>query len=95
MNKPTPGPWIAHHGWAFSGKPLENYPDWYEIVSPFDENLHRFSCYGHFGRANAHLIAAAPDLLAALKLAQDACGQSEFPSNIVNAAIAKAEGESS
>jgi hypothetical protein len=45
--------------------------------------------------ANAHLFAAAPDMLAALKAADDACSQivapEDWPRKEIRAAISKAE----
>jgi hypothetical protein len=59
------------------------------------DDLFESGLYGPVATANAHLIAAAPDLLAALKEAEEMIG-GEFPSSWpihskIAAAIAKAE----
>ena len=60
----TPGPWAAHLGWARDGgQPDNEYPDWCEVTG--GDGL---SIIGHYGIANANLIAAAPDLYGALSI---------------------------
>lgn len=62
-NKFTPGPWMAHYGWACYGRsePDPEHPRWCEITGGDLE----MSLTGHVGIANARLAAAAPDLLEA------------------------------
>lgn len=69
----TPGPWAIHH----DGKPLFGY--WHIRQDPKDWDGHGYQAictlpaskkgthYGDMFQANAVLIAAAPDLLAALQ----------------------------
>jgi hypothetical protein len=63
----TPGPWAAED--VRSGK----YHVYFRINAQ-GESAHIAGVYPHYGNAeaNARLIAAAPDLLAALKLIADA-----------------------
>lgn len=92
----TPGPWTAHHGWHdkwIDPDVQRKHPKWCEVTGPDDGPV--LSITGHFGLANARLIAAAPDLLAALILAlpyvEDA-SDSASPADqaVIHAAIAKA-----
>jgi hypothetical protein len=90
----TPGPWVAE----FS-----------EAVSVLDGERGRVCTinwlkgpYGAFGRkpdaegeANARLIAAAPDLLAALKAVVAIADRKTDEFDLARAAIAKAEGRAS
>lgn len=85
----TEGPWIAcrpgESDWS------KNY---WEIEDPYG---HTATVYGNDGEAeaNAHLVAAAPELLAACKYLlenAEAAGWSDFMLADVRAAIAKAEG---
>lgn len=69
--KHTPGPWTAYHGWPDTG-PLAQHPQWWSVTSAFDTGWNRLSVNGHFGEANAHLIASAPDLLQSCQLALEA-----------------------
>lgn len=89
MNKAdhTPGPWIVS-GWsvleANADTVICNVLPWDYGSSPVDH-------------ANAHLLAAAPELLEALKLADAALSGSNMNMEVVQrkvqAAIAKATGE--
>jgi hypothetical protein len=91
-SKHTPGPWKIDPEWP----PTKAHPDWRAIVSYYDDGCHRMSVSGHIGEANAHLIAAAPDLLSAL---EDSLyvGADEVLKVIIRKtareAIAKAKGE--
>ncbi|WP_206759317.1 hypothetical protein, partial [Acinetobacter baumannii] len=61
--KHTPGPWHVDPNWG----PSEEHPEWASINIGSD-----YICVsGHIGAANARLIASAPDLLEALKLAEE------------------------
>jgi hypothetical protein len=79
MSKHTPGPW-------------EVEDDTDEVIVSRDPEANGFQIvaktYGPDDAANARLIAAAPDLLAALKHVRDIYADIE----IVRDAIAKAEG---
>jgi hypothetical protein len=81
MSKHTPGPWTAEHG----------SDDYFYVATedgvsfPRDEQ-----------KANAHLIAAAPEMLEALKLVRESGLADEYGASAVedaiNAAIKKATG---
>lgn len=90
MSGHTPGPWEIR-------TVKQGYP--YQIVAPNGTHVRNVTRWAALsvpalpeGQANARLIAAAPDLLAACKLALESgeflCGED----GIVKAAIAKAEG---
>ena len=88
MSKHTPGPWLV--GYAVRG--AFQIEDEYGMVlctrNYWDNNAEA-------SEANARLIAAAPDLLAMLKVAQlwlDIDGRYDMQG--INAVIAKAEGRS-
>ena len=85
----TPGPWYVPKARGYAHGPVDKNDvpvvTWTGMARPRQEN----------GMANAHLIAAAPDLYDALLLAM----QSIHPGNgtdlaVCNAALAKARGES-
>jgi len=88
--KPTAGPWYAHHdreagpGWDYfiTAEPLGHMAN--EIAREVSSE------------ANARLIAAAPDLLAACKMMQMIYANDETPtqaqSEQCTAAISRAEG---
>jgi len=68
---PTPGPWVAE---GPTGKNMrEGYSQpWAVRTEPWDRCQIVCGCFGDIGgdevaKANAHLMAAAPDLLAALE----------------------------
>lgn len=106
MSKHTPGNWVA--------KPIDS-ADWIDLVTDDPEtcgySAHSlpFASCRHFNQeANARLIAAAPDLLAAAKLvidwyeAEDDHSKADFYQRLemcreseaaLRAAIAKATGE--
>jgi hypothetical protein len=90
----TPGPWIASEAGpdslaeirsASSTTPVVNWQGFDDCFREDDEH-----------NANARLIAAAPDLLAACKVALEylapVCISSQAIPNMLRAAIAKAEG---
>lgn len=95
--KHTPGPWVIRYG-------MQGYPR--SIEAPHQNHVKggigavvRWNGIGFpssaEARANCALIAAAPDLLEALKLAQTIIGHpDDCGSQIIADAIAKAEGRS-
>ena len=85
MSKHTPGPWTYHMN--------ENYARIYLRGSGrIYPALGGDSLQGYCGEANARLIAAAPDLLEACKVALGIIGFGAEHDQI-SAAIAKATGE--
>jgi hypothetical protein len=88
--KHTPGPWHVDEQNVHSGQVCTCHGDtpgtWYEVWSPnWGEGINQ--------KANAQLIAAAPDLLEALKELRDWYRENVgLPACKANAAIAKAEG---
>lgn len=92
MSKPTPGPWIIQDD-------NENENSAIVVDSPTESNIIAGPCprTNDQGMANLRLIAAAPDLLTALKeVASMVEAYHEVPptrANQVRAAIKKAEGE--
>ena len=89
--KHTPGPWFAKRAGGvgyfewYVGRDGENYPIAEDITDPVTRDQ---------SEANAHLIAAAPELLGALKMMLE--GGLEGPTSqaieTALATIAKAEG---
>ena len=59
------------------------------------QRTHRLDCAGEFKEADARLIAAAPELLAACRLVEQAQRDGDYMTafRAVSAAIAKAKGE--
>ena len=103
MSAHTPGPWSI---WNFSDDPrhVAVGPDAGGLAIADVVACNAHGCYTaeteSRGQANARLIAAAPDLLAALQMVdriwsndQTANLDPESPLAIVRAAIAKATGE--
>mgnify|MGYP003443857007 FL=1 len=89
----TPGPWPVKPTGDFKriviGDGLVEGPGGYEVAEVYSDDCDRDEAM-----ANAHLIAAAPDLYAALAMAQlwlDVDGR--FDMRGINAALAKARGE--
>jgi len=94
-SKHTPGPWAMDedkYGEEIDVYPLKDGPPpmgrWAEICTVKDYESQDEM------RANARLIAAAPDLLEALKLACELLEYGGFDMEKFHAAIAKAEGRS-
>lgn len=85
----TPGPWVLDDEWIARAR--EEHPNWIAIKIG---DLGTIS--GHVGMANAKLIAAAPALLATLKLVRKLWAKDDSCIEIdaIDAAIAKAEGQS-
>ena len=101
-SKHTPGPWLAYNAAGNKGRILKNWGvrGCCEKVCTVNE-----LCCSERNYANAHLIAAAPDLLKALILIDTALcqtvdygayqtvnGRTFQPLGLVRAAIAKATG---
>lgn len=97
MSAPTPGPWTveAHTTYPTDAVRISG-PDGFQIAAT--RQLHGYrpdkTAAWYEARANARLMAAAPDLLEALKTLSDAFpAQSTHPAvKAARAAIAKAEG---
>ena len=96
----TPGPWAAYEMQnLFQVHPAGVKPGYAERIADVvywtrGHTGPKGNPLSHTARANAHLIAAAPDLYAALKMAQlwlDVDGR--FDMQAINAALAKARGE--
>lgn len=97
--KPTPGPWYASQNdfyWSIeSDHPHFKYQTVADLVNSTCVVDKDGTEHDH-GEANARLIAAAPDLLAALKEAQSRLREKGMlgVDDAVSAVIAKAEGRS-
>lgn len=99
MSKHTPGPWTAH---------MSKYREGVLVVQAGMPSMRILADFGtndaldEIDHANAHLIAAAPDLLAELETLcnlLDGCGielppEIECQVSFARAAISKATGES-
>lgn len=88
MTAHTPGPWSANLDWIYADADEERIA---RVVTP--------ERHPEIGEANARLIAAAPDMLTALKYAEPFLrrfGTSDEATAVAMAlaAIAKAEGRS-
>lgn len=92
MNKHTPGPWVAtavsEYKWSIhnaNGHPAPHAL----VIAPNGDLLRRMR-----SRANARLIAAAPELLAALRAIDESqLNMSATLERQMHAALAKAEGK--
>jgi hypothetical protein len=85
----TPGPWRASEGWPSDVWHVDMPGRAYSIGVSRADNDDDMTV--DEVQANARLIAAAPDLLAAAKLVLEA-GDQEYVKFIVRDAISKAEG---
>lgn len=83
MNQPQPGPWKVSEQCLRYGSPVFQI-HWSAIGECVAEVVH--------GEGNARLIAAAPELLAALKYARRFVSAPDVDVAFIDAAIAKAEG---
>lgn len=102
--KHTPGPWRVEHTGDYADDPVKVV----KICYPDGQQRHLAKVYDCYlpgdgdGDANARLIAAAPDMLAALEAMRDAWDMEGRESvrargeamTAIRAAIAKARGES-
>ena len=96
MSKHTPGPWTFDNGIEFICTDTSSHGEWYG-----DWAVARVNILKAEAKANARLIAAAPELLDALKLMRDAFLDTEgshgtleqTATDAADAAIAKATGE--
>ena len=90
MSKHAPGPWTAIYHAGFGVLIVSHEGRVARVTSGGDPDYERID-------ANAYLIAAAPDMLAALNMALDAIKDNwEIDDDVqtaIRAAIAKAEGE--
>lgn len=94
MSKHTPGPW-RYKPHSVDGN--------YMLIFCSDDSSEGDNLRGYCGEANARLIAAAPDLLGALKAAEQAMSNEIFASEVlasdsvvremIRAAINKATGD--
>lgn len=99
--KHTPGPWMAHPYSSVAGCPISAQPDRAKntiiIAAARSAAAEDLAAFRAEIEANARLIAAAPDMLAALeRIADPAPGVKRLPPwavGIARAAIAKARGE--
>lgn len=70
MSRHTPGPWYAHH--CHAGK---NKECWCMVVGtspdPTNTGMDNIVSAGSVSRENIYLIAAAPEMLEALKISRD------------------------
>ena len=81
MAEHTAGPWTVHKGQSC-----------YHVISQGSVFSTGCISFDGNGLANAHLIAAAPELLAALKIAEELLERNGVTRPEIAAAIAKAEG---
>ena len=98
MSKHTPGPWSLDIGITGKIEVVATKPMRFNSISagtPVICDVWRHPEIEDFpGHANARLIAAAPDLLEALKLARSIIGHpDDAHTQMIDAAIAKATGE--
>ena len=98
MSKHTPGPWCANRFSIMAKGSTDTYSGtvWgciarVEELYAWDSEGRGWSTSGDRD-ANAHLIAAAPELLEALEIALDCAGDAWWAEK-AEAAIAKAKGE--
>ena len=74
----TPGPWKVSY-YAATRKPAHRWTvGGYEWVEPYGATVCEMSGNPERAEANAHLIAAAPDLLAALKALVEQYGDPKY-----------------
>jgi hypothetical protein len=94
MSKPTPGPWTVIPGvYDTNPETASEFPHGPEVVSATGIHIASLDL---FAEANAHLIAAAPDLLEALiAIDENQIVHSHRMAAKVRAAIAKATGATS
>jgi hypothetical protein len=103
MSKHTPGPWAAEEA-GRSGYWISTKGHPFTIVDSIDDECRHGAINGDNAGANARLIAAAPELLEALKLLDEAFCADDYGTKegrakgraalvATRAAIAKAEGK--
>jgi hypothetical protein len=90
-SKHTPGPWLARFderrdNYQIFGAGKTGMRPWIAITKCESVPAHH--------EANAHLIAAAPDMLGALKYARRFLRKEDHDTDFVDGVIAKAEGRS-
>lgn len=96
MSKHTPGPWALRKEWSDSEAALEVWPSGEVCKAPYKPSaICLVDECRDAAEANAQLIAAAPEMLAALKWAARFINTEAHDPQLmetVDAAIAKAEG---
>jgi len=103
MSNHTPGPWIISDDDIVGQRYIARLADWC-IVGAGSQYQDIEDMLTHERNANARLISAAPDMLAALEMVNDMLPDmpsfmwQEFddgssPASIIKAAIARAKGE--
>lgn len=85
----TPGPWF----YSRNGNPIYITGNWDKVAGTYADVAEIAQQEQSEAQANARLIAAAPDMLAALKAILDETGGMGGPFTAARAAIAKATGE--
>ena len=90
----TPGPWNVEHPYGEPGTYVSG-PNTGLIAKLYTPDAHLWNVDRKVSiEANAHLIAAAPDLLAALRLVYANAGESpEWIRARIGSVISKAEGQ--
>lgn len=87
--KHTPGPWYVEQGHE-----MKDNGTYWQVHDGHDAICCNQFCYADNSESNAHLIAAAPELLEALKETLDVATRSEVGefADRARVAIAKADG---
>jgi hypothetical protein len=92
--KSTPGPWKIRNHWITDSTEIVTIGT-IQVVTPLDATLNiDLEVGAPSNPANAHLIAAAPDLLEACKYALQELEEENFPhtKDALTKALTKAEG---
>lgn len=93
----TKGPWVADD-WRMGR--IDIRAEGFGCICQVNAHMEPNPDFGNAGKANARLIAAAPDLLAALEMVKATCGDASHWNGetrafleAADAAIARAKGE--
>lgn len=89
MTKHTPGPWVANNCTVMEGIRSIAYTG----AIADHNNLETFEQNCFEAVANAHLIAAAPEMLEALEQAREFLAEGSLLRNEIEALIRKAKGD--